>query len=134
MTVKTSRELRGELLERQQQIFNALQKSTTGKDMEFYDVDDAGDDGEPKDGAKPLLISEADAIREKSLGAWKTGIGMKNTYVLETKEWLAETDKKIKEDYRYIAGLYANWADEVETILNYDDDELRAKHEEEFGS
>ena len=43
----------------------------------------------------------------------------------EAEEWVAETDKKRKEDNKYIAGLFANWVEEVDVILNYDDKELR---------
>ena len=129
MTDKTLDTLRDQLLSLHQQEFNALHKETTGKVMEFFDSDDHEDDD-----AKPILVSDADAIREKSVLHWKMGLGMKAMYDLETKEWLAETDKKRKEDHRYIAVGFRDWAEEVDIILNCDDDELRAKHEEEFGS
>ena len=128
MTDKTLDTLRAELLSLQQQEFNALHKEITGKVMEFVAVDDHGDDD-----AKPILVSDADAIREKSVLHWKMGLGMKAMYDLETKELLAETDKKRKEDHRYIAVGFRDWAEEIDIILNCDDDELRAKHEEEFG-
>ena len=129
MTDKTLDTLRDELLSLQQQEFNALHKEITGKVMEFFDSDDHEDDD-----AKPILVSDADAIREKSVLHWKMGLGMKAMYDQETKEWLAEIDKKRKEDHRYIAMGFRDWAEEVDIILNCDDDELRAKHEEEFGS
>ena len=128
MTEKTLDKLRAELFSLQQHSFNALHKETTGKVMEFFDSDDHEDDD-----AKPILVSDADAIREKSVLHWKMGLGMKARYDPETKEWLAETDKKRKEDHKYIAGLFRDWAEEVDIILNCDNDELRAKHEEEFG-
>ena len=128
MTDKTLDTLSAELLSLQQQEFHALHKEITGKVMEFFDPDNHGDDD-----AKPILVSDADAIREKSVLHWKMGLGMKAMYDQETKEWLAETDKKRKEDYKYIAMGFRDWAEEVDIILNCDDDELRAKHEEEFG-
>ena len=129
MTDKTLDTLRAQLLSLQQQEFNALHKEITGKVMEIFDSDDHGDDD-----AKPILVSDADAIREKSVTHWKVGLGMKAMWNTEAEEWLAETDKKRKEDHKYIAGLFRDWAEEVDIILNCDDDELRAKHEEEFGS
>ena len=129
MTEKTLDKLRAELFSLQQHSFNALHKEITGKVMEFVAVDDHGDDD-----AKPILVSDADAIREKSVLHWKMGLGMKAMYDPETGEMVGETDKKQKEDHKYIAGLYRDWAEEVDVILNYGDDELRAKHEEEIGS
>ena len=129
MTDKTLDTLRAELLSLQQQEFNALHKEITGKVMEFFDSDDHEDDD-----AKPILVSDADAIREKSVLHWKMGLGMKAMYDPETGEMVGETDKKRKADHKYIAGWFRDWAEEVDIILNCDDDELRAKHEEEFGS
>ena len=129
MTDETSHKLRGDLLGRQQQYFNVLHKEITGKVVAFHDSDDHGDDD-----AKPILVSDADAIREKSVLHWKMGLGMKAMYDPETGEMVGETDKKRKADHKYIAGWFRDWAEEVDIILNCDDDELRAKHEEEFGS
>ena len=135
MTDETSHKLRAELLSLQQHSFNALHKDITGMEMLFQDVDNFGNvDAFGDDDATPILVSDADAIREKSVTHWKVGLGMKAMWNTEAEEWLAETDKKRKEDHKYIAGLFRDWAEEVDIILNCDDDELRAKHEEEFGS
>ena len=129
MTEKTLDTLRAELLSLQQHEFNAVHKEITGMVMEFFDSDGHGDDD-----AKPILVSNADAIRDKSVLHWKMGLGMKAMWDPEAEKWLAETDKQRKENHKYIAVGFRDWAEEVDIILNCDDDELRAKHEEEFGS
>ena len=79
-------------------------------------------------------MADPDAIRERSVYYWQLGIGLRVPLGEPSREFVEAANENTKKDYRYLAGLLADWAAEVKRILNYDDNEVRAKHEEVFGS